>query len=88
MIDDEAIRKIIREELRRFLLAIVDATHEENGYETEHIESAALSTISQVAKREIELLPHNWDCEKRSVDWRIHRCSCGIETKPYVWGQN
>lgn len=77
-IDEETVRRIVREELTSLLKSLDKTASDSIGYETGELEGAALRAISDVMKSEVGSMPHDWKCEMRTDRW-FEACTCGVD---------
>lgn len=75
---EEDVRRIIREELKTFSESVQKSTY---GSGDGDLEYAAFQAISSAMEREAHLLPHTWDCQLRSKDFKLYpfKCTCVVE---------
>lgn len=83
---DEAIRKIIREELKSLLEDMQRVSRKRDTYDTRQIESEALQAFNGLIGEVIEDLPHAWDCANRTERGSVWgECSCGLEPPSRIY---
>lgn len=74
--DREEIRQMIREEIKAALTSMANFAMVLDGYDSDHIETVALSAITKVAQATADLAQHSVECELRGPSvWS--KCTCG-----------
>lgn len=74
---DEALRRIVREELKLMLESIAENADRLDTYGTGELLAAGLDAVKQAVKGAIDDLHHTADCTIRYSRYRD--CSCGVE---------
>lgn len=86
-IPEQAMRRIVREELRSLLQSMSKTAHGLHaglaGYETGELERAGHRAIEKVMDLEEAMLPHAWNCNLRDPNGYDDqgnelKCSCGV----------
>lgn len=73
--DEAAIRRIIREEIRTALEVLSSTAYGLDGYETDHIERVAYGAVQRSAEYASATLEHAPTCKQRTERWGS--CDCG-----------
>ena len=71
---EDDIRRIIREELKSFAHTLAEDS--ESSWSGD-IEYGASRVIGHLMRGESNVLPHGWDCRKRT--YSLNECTCGLE---------
>jgi hypothetical protein len=73
--DEESIRRIVREEIRAAFDVLAKEADALDGYDSDHIESVALSAVQRSAEYASSTMGHDPTCASRTERWGT--CNCG-----------